>query len=413
MRVLKTVQSYFPFQERGGTAFKVRAIARGLARRGHQVTVLTADLGIRKFNSDRRFDRCEWGWRFEEDGVETVYLSTIGRYRALTVNPGAMRFCAASLANSDLLHIYGLYDLLGPAAAYFARRHPTPYVLEPMGMYRPIIRNVPLKKLYQRFIGGRLAAQARTVIATSEQERNELCAGGISPERIMIRRNGVEVPGDLPPRGEFRKKWNLPERAALILFLGRVISKKRPDLLIQAFADWRNKSASRQDSFLVIAGPREGDRYINSLKSLARSLGVSDRVLFTGPLYDDDKWRAYRDADVFVLPSENENFGNTAAEAACCGTPVIVTEACGIAPLVEPAGAIVRGDRAEIANALEQILCDPAFNQRCRSGCTRVAGHLSWDAPLDELERLYLGCVSASPTQEAVLTSPRFRERAS
>lgn len=402
MRVLKTVQSYFPFQERGGTAFKVRAVARGLACRGHQVTVLTADLGIRKFNSDRQFDRCEWGWRFEEDGVETLYLSTIARYRALTLNPRAMRFCAAFLGNFDLLHIYGLYDLLGPTAAHFARRNATPYVLEPMGMYRPIVRNVPLKTIYQRLIGARLATQARAVIATSEQEWNELREGGISPDRIVIRRNGVEVPRDLPPPGEFRNKWGLPDRAALVLFLGRVISKKRPDLLMQAFAAWQKQSASRRNSFLVIAGPREGDRYLDSLNSLARSLGISDRVLFVGPLYDDEKWRAYRDADVFVLPSENENFGNTAAEAACCGTPVIVTDSCGIAPLVEPAGLVVRTNRAEIANALEQILDDPAFNERCRSGCTSIARNLSWDAPLDELERLYQRCCSVSVPQASV-----------
>ena len=48
MRILKVVQSYFPFQERGGPVFKVRALATGLAKRGHQVTVLTADLGFGK-----------------------------------------------------------------------------------------------------------------------------------------------------------------------------------------------------------------------------------------------------------------------------------------------------------------------------------------------------------------------------
>ncbi len=50
MRILKVVQSYFPFQERGGPVFKVRALATGLAKRGHQVTVLTADLGFGKGN---------------------------------------------------------------------------------------------------------------------------------------------------------------------------------------------------------------------------------------------------------------------------------------------------------------------------------------------------------------------------
>jgi glycosyltransferase involved in cell wall biosynthesis len=402
MRVLKTVQSYFPFEERGGTVFKVRAIARGLARRGHSVTVLTADLGIRKRNSVGRFERCEWGWCSDDEGVETVYLSSAARYRALTINPGAMRFCAASLGRFDLVHVYGLYDLLGPAAAYVCRCNAIPYLLEPMGMYRPIVRNLALKKLYQQFIGAGLAARARCVIATSERESDELTAAGIDSDRIVIRRNGVEIPEHLPPRGEFRRTRNLPQGALLILFLGRIVSKKRPDLLIQAFRDWLEKSAGRQNSFLVIAGPEESDRYTRHLQLLASSLGVSERVLFAGPLYGDEKWRAYRDADVFVLPSENENFGNTAAEAASCGTPVIVTDRCGIAPFVERAGLIVRPDRTDIANALERILADPAFSERCRGGCAEVAGRLSWDAPLDELEQLYQQWCSVAVPQRVV-----------
>src|SRR5271156_5729014 len=78
MRVLKVVQSYFPFQDRGGPVVKVRALARGLAQRGHQVTVLTADLGLQKLNgSAMSFQPCPWGWRAEEDGVESIYLSTL------------------------------------------------------------------------------------------------------------------------------------------------------------------------------------------------------------------------------------------------------------------------------------------------------------------------------------------------
>ena len=76
MRILKVVQSYFPFQERGGPVFKVRALATGLAKRGHQVTVLTADLGFGKGNgSQAGAERCRWGWTARNDDVEAIYLS--------------------------------------------------------------------------------------------------------------------------------------------------------------------------------------------------------------------------------------------------------------------------------------------------------------------------------------------------
>ena len=86
-------------------------------------------------------------------------------------------------------------------------------------------------------------------------------------------------------------------------------------------------------------------------------------MLFVGPLYDEEKWQAYRDADVFVLPSQNENFGNTAAESAVCGTPVIVTDRCGIAPLVRRAGLVIRHDAVELEQALRAILEDADFNR--------------------------------------------------
>lgn len=396
MRILKTVQSYFPFEERGGTVFKVRAIARGLAKRGHQVTILTADLGIPAHNAHGAFEQCEWGWRHAEPGVETIYTPTLARYRALTVNRRVIRFCGASAGRFDLAHVYGLYDLLGPAAGHFCRRNRIPYVIEPMGMYRPIIRNIALKKLHRRLFGKRLVEGARFVVATSEQERRELVEAGVDASRVEIRRNGVEIPGSLPARGEFRRKWNLGEHLKLVLFLGRVVSKKRPDLLIQAFAEWRRKSPNGSDSVLAIAGPAEEDRYIASLKSLAESLGIAGQVIFPGSLFGVEKWQAYRDADAFVLPSENENFGNTAAEAAACGTPVIVSDRCGVASLLERAGVIVSLDGNEIARALARILDNAEFREQCRRGCADAERQLSWDAPLDECERLYQRCLGAA-----------------
>src|SRR2546430_13403195 len=109
---------------------------------------------------------------------------------------------------------------------------------------------------------------------------------------------------------------------------------------------------------LVFAGPDESGVEAE-LGQMARQLGVLSKVLFAGPVFGESKWAAYRDADVFVLPSRNENFGNTAAEAVAAGTPVIVTEQCGIAPLLaDEAGLVVRHDKMALSNALARILRD-------------------------------------------------------
>src|ERR1700688_4524405 len=140
---------------------------------------------------------------------------------------------------------------------------------------------------------------------------------------------------------------------------------------------------------LVFAGPDDNSMQ-QRLAASASRLGIAARVKFSGPLYGDDKWAAYRDADVFVLPSQNENFGNTAAEAVACGTPVLVTDQCGIAPLVDQrAGLVVPHDCVALQAGLARILDDPAVAARLRAGCKGVADSLSWEEPLAQMETLY------------------------
>jgi glycosyltransferase involved in cell wall biosynthesis len=113
-------------------------------------------------------------------------------------------------------------------------------------------------------------------------------------------------------------------------------------------------------------------------------------VLFSGPLYDDDKWAAYRDADLFVLPSWHENFGNTAAEAMACSTPVIVTDRCGIAPfIVDRAGLIIPHGAEPLVSALSALLDHPGALDPFREQCRAVVASLSWQEPLDAMELLY------------------------
>jgi glycosyltransferase involved in cell wall biosynthesis len=140
---------------------------------------------------------------------------------------------------------------------------------------------------------------------------------------------------------------------------------------------------------LAFAGPDENSMQ-QHLATTASRLGISARVKFSGPLYGDDKWAAYRDADVFVLPSLNENFGNTAAESVAAATPVVVTEQCGIAPLVKDvAGLVVAHNATAVANALERLLGDPQLLANFVSGCAELTSRLSWEEPISQMETLY------------------------
>src|SRR5271163_2564486 len=215
MRILKVVQSYFPFQDQGGPVVKVRALARGLAKRGQQVTVLTADLGLGAATNSGtgvKFERCAWGWQAQEDGVRAVYLTSLVRYRALTVNPHVIGFCRASISQFDLVHLYGLYDLLGPAVSYFCRRRGIPYLIEPMGMYRPIDRSFRMKRVWHRSLGDLYWSHAAQIVATSEMEQQELLQDGVPAGKLVVRYNGIDRTASAAPttRGAFSAKWAIP-----------------------------------------------------------------------------------------------------------------------------------------------------------------------------------------------------------
>src|SRR5262249_37562972 len=297
MRILNVTESYAPFYEFGGPPAKVESLSRGLAERGNEVTVLTVDWGVEERIAgtalEELFKRSTFGWREEDRKVKAIYLPTRLRYRATSWNPAVGKFLKARLKEFDAVHIFGLYDLLGPAVAKACRKLNLPYVVEPIGMFAPIVRSIWLKKVYHFLLGRRMLAGAARVIATSEQEADELSNGKISKEKIVLRRNGVIGPEKLPERGRFRTAKGIAADALMVLFLGRLSEKKSPDLLLKAFSKLP-KSIHGRGLQLVFAGPDEQGMEAQ-LKELASGAGVVERVKFTGAVFGKEKWAAYRD----------------------------------------------------------------------------------------------------------------------
>ena len=376
MRILQVSNTYFPFLEMGGPPVKVQSLAERLARRGHDVAVLTVNHRLLRRTEVQSIA-----------DVDVTYLRSIARYRVPTINPGVVPFCLGRLRGFEVVHIYGLYELLGPVVSLFCRRWGIPYVVEPLGMYRPMIRSLLKKRLYHKLLGARLMGHADGIVATSEVERLRLLEDGLPEERVMIRRNGIELEqfDDLPSQDEFRRAYGIQPDDKVILFLGRLVPIKSVELLIEAFA-----MLPQTGLRLVIAGPSEAPDYTRFLKKTAASLNIEHRVTFTGPLYEGPKLQALSAADVFVLPSQVENFGNVAAEAIACRIPVIVTEGCGIAPIVrQGAGLVVSHDAPSLSAALERLLTDQDLLREIGSAGSKVARELSWDEPVVEMEEMY------------------------
>src|SRR5262249_30604545 len=155
-------------------------------------------------------------------------------------------------------------------------------------------RNIPLKRLYHQFWGRKLLAGAAALVATSEQEAEELASGGgpagqrgIPREKSVVRREGGVGPPGAPVRGTCRAKHGLPADSVVVLSLGRLSVKKSPELLLQAFAKLPERIEGNTMR-LVFAGPDESGM-LARLQSQAKKLGVETRVLFAGSLFGQEK----------------------------------------------------------------------------------------------------------------------------
>lgn len=325
------------------------------------------------------------------DGVKVHYFR-VPALRRLWWAPGLGRRLRESIAEFDVVHVHAVFLWPMWAAARAAARAGVPYVIAPRGM---LMRDVILRKsrwvktAWINLVERKTLADAAAVHVTAELEGTELQALNLPSQRIVWIPNGVEWPAQHAPlaAGPFA---NLPER--YVLFLSRLSWKKGLDRLITAW-QWV------PDIPLIIAG-NDDEGYRPQLEALARRTGVADRVIFLGPVDDRHKWAVYERAQLFVLPSYSENFGNVVAEAMAMGCPVAVTPEVGIASLVRAVGAgiVASGTPNEFAAAVRALLADPPQRSEMgRRGTETALTTLSWDGVASQTEQLYRSVIGKRP----------------
>lgn len=370
LRILFVTPFYYPDLRFGGPPKRLHTIAKKLRACDEVVCVLT--LGRR----DHQRGLAQY------DGIPVRYVPHIGN--SLREIPTSWSKIDAAVRTANLVHCYGLYNLLCPLAALSALRNGKPFLLEPMGMFVPRNRSLLMKRIYNATVTTWMARHAAAIVATSELEAEELRP--IGSASLTVRGNGIDLNEfrNLPPRSVMRDKWGVGLANQLIIYVGRISAKKRLIELVQAF-----ERAAIPESRLVIAGPVSESDYLIRLNDTIAALRVGDRVMITEAIYAKDLLSALSAADLFVLPSENENFGNAAAEAVAAGVPVLLTETCGVAPLIHGrAGLAVPLGIDSLASGLRTMV-DPERRRGFLSDPEAVKRDLSWDEPIAQTIALY------------------------
>ncbi|MBO6228754.1 MAG: glycosyltransferase [Shewanella sp.] len=236
--------------------------------------------------------------------------------------------------NFDAVVIDGLWQYHSFGAWRALAKKEIPYFIFTHGMLDPWFKkNYPLKHLkkwlYWTWGEYRVLRDAKAVLFTCEEEKF------LARQSFWLYKANEVVTAfgtaDAPKNGDqladnFIRLYPELKNKRLALYLSRIHEKKGCDLLIEAFAKVASQDPALQ---LVMAGPDQTG-WSSTLKSLAARHGISDRISWLGMLSGDVKWGAFYAAEVFCLPSHQENFGIVVAEALACGKPVIISNKVNI-----------------------------------------------------------------------------------
>jgi glycosyltransferase involved in cell wall biosynthesis len=388
----------------GGIPRLVQTLTRGLARRGHYVTLCTTDAGdessrLQKGANPRSQVRAAWPSIRAADNVDLRVFPNVSNRLAyhlqLFLPIGLHRYLSEHARDFDVAHLHACRNIPGVIAARHLRRAGVPYVLAPNGTAPRIERRRFAKRLFDILMGQHIVEGAARVLAVSDAEQQQFERLGIDSRIVRHVPNPVDLDEFSPPpeRGRFRAAVGLSTAAAapMVLFLGKLTPRKRVDVLVRAFVRLSNEQAR-----LVIAGNDMGAG--SQIRSLVRRLGLERRTIFTGLLRGRERLEALIDASVVVYPSEDEIFGLVPLEALLLGTPVIVAGDSGCGEVVSRIGGgqlVASGDVDGLTGAIQRVLDSPSVWQTDAAAC-RIRAAYSGDVVCAELERVYEEMVMAA-----------------
>lgn len=387
MRILHVVPSYLPAVRYGGPIYSVHGLASAQAALGHEVSVFTT-------NADGPgVSPVSIGTPVDLDGVAVTYFQ-VGAPRRLFHAPAMQRALAEQIAGFDMVHLHSVFLWPTLVAARAARQAKVPYMLSPRGMLvGELIRAKSglVKRAWLALFERRTIREAAAIHFTSAREAEDFAALGLKARQIVEIPNGVDppaVPGDAAD--------DIADAIAAgpyALFLGRLNWKKNLPALIAAMR-------GVPDLRLVIAGNDE-EGHADTLRAAIAEQGLADRVtLIVRSVEGADKEALFAGATLFVLPSLNENFGNTVLEAMARGLPVVVSEAAGVSEVVREAGSglVCAPDAAALGKAIATLAADPGQAKAMgQAGKAAAIAKFSWAAVAGRFTEAYRAISARRP----------------
>ena len=346
LQVVIVIPEYPPIL--GGAEMHGAQLSAALARRGHQVMVLTTSLvaGTRSLPSSLA-------------GPVLCELASVDHQRWFALRCGWKLWRERRKYSIVQFFHAGLHTLVGMVVAAALRKRVI-----------VMLAGTGQAQCLQQTWLGRFELQlfrrlADRVFILNSAMYEELIALGFSGTKLANLTCGVDPVALGPASPEdgkrLRRKWGVPPDATVVTTICRFVREKRIDTIIDAFAQ-----VHRSESRVILMLGGDGPEY-DSLNTQVKHLGLTDVTRFLGPLSKEQVAEVLRLTDVYMLVSSSEGIPLALMEAMAVGLPSIVSDIPGTEALVQTdreGYRIKAGDTQAIANTLNKLLQDVPLRQR-------------------------------------------------
>ena len=376
LKILHVVPTFYPATRFGGPIYSLFGLCNALSGRGDiELRVLTTDSSGP--GRQDRLDSRDFPVRRPE-GYEVFYCR---KWRGPEFSGKLLFMLYRMIHWSDVVHLTSVYSFSTMPALFLCKLLRKPVVWSPRGQLQRWEGSTrpSLKKIWELVCNALLSPDRCVLHVTSQDEAGE-SRRRIMRARIAIVENGVDIPSGLPDR-----TWR-PDGMPRLLFIGRIHPKKGIENLFQAL-----KMLDERVNLTICGTGDTG--YVSSLRTLADDLAISRRIHFAGHVEGEAKSRAFRNADICVVPSYTENFAMVVAEALAHGVPVIASRGTPWKELAErQCGLWVENDPASLAKAVTEMQ-GRNLNQLGENGRRWMEQGFSWAAVAGRMHAVYAGLV--------------------
>ena len=324
----------------GGVEVVVTELARRMAALGHEVTCYD------RSGADVMTGDAADGRERVIDGVRVVPVKTIDKKGLAALSSSYFATLAAIKGKPDVIH----YHAEGPCVPLpLVKRAGIRTVATIHGLDWQRAKWGKLASTYIK-MGERAAATKADGLIVLSKSAQSYFEGAYGRTATFIP-NGIE-PKQLRPVNQIKEKWGL-DAGSYLLYLGRLVPEKRPELLIEAF-----KKLDTDKSLVITGGGSDTSEYEASLRVAAQG---DPRVLFTGFVNGEPLEELYSNCYAYVLPSDVEGMPMSLLEAMAYGRCCVTSDIPECADVLAGAGVtFLRGDAAALRASLESLLADRA-----------------------------------------------------